>query len=192
MKNIKKIFVALFCCCFFSNSFISPSYSAEKIPTDAEEINNILLWSIIPLFMHFSLLANDVRDSEVGLESEFLVMRNRELIPKSGLMWGLKTQVSVIEFRTMYPIIDGKFEGMIQDMGVKVPFFKNKYVSIFPNVGISLGRYYRDFAWGGYASLGAEANISNFGISLEGGYRNLNSKSLINSFTLSGNATYKF
>ncbi|MFN8671832.1 MAG: hypothetical protein U0457_07055 [Candidatus Sericytochromatia bacterium] len=189
MKKILSILTSI----IISNSFlIKPSYSAEKIPTDAEEINNILLWSLIPIFMHFSLLAND-KDSKLGLTSEFLVGRDKQYTPKWFLMWGVESNMSVVSFKTYYPIIGGKFEGMIQDMGVKIPFFHNKYASIFADTGFSLGRYYREFAWGGYVGLGGSLNLtSNIGFGLEAGYRNLNSTSIINSFTLSANANYEF
>lgn len=188
---IKKLLISLISIICISNCFI-PSSFAEKENTESEEMLTLALWSIVPLLMDLSLLSADAKNSSVGLASEFLVVRDNDLNPKVAIMPGIDVDIEVLNMKTSYPIVNGKVEGLIHDMGFKIPFIKNKSFLLFGNLGASLGRYYKNFAWGGYSGLGCRVIIEDFSFGADVGYRNLNSKGLINTLTLSGSLGYRF
>lgn len=193
-KMKRKIFTSLLSVLFFSNIFTSPSL-AEKIPTDEEENLSIIIWSIIPAFMHISFLASENHGPKIGITSEYLVMRDKVLDHKIGFMWGAESQFSVMSFKTSYPFMDGKLSGVVNDLGIKLPLYEERnndyFVGGYLSSGISLGRYNKELAWGGYAGIGGILHLSKIIVDLGINYRNLNSSSLINSFTLSGNLSYE-
>ena len=190
----KKLLTTLTSILFFSNCFIQSSF-AEKIPTDEEETLSLAIWSIIPAFMHLSLLASENHGPKFGITSEYLVMRDKSLDHKVDFIWGVETQSTGMAVKTSYPFLNGKPSGIIQDMGVKLPLYEERnntyFVGGYLSSGISLGRYNKELAWGGYAGIGGVLNLDKIVLDLGINYRNLNSSGLINSFTLSGNLSYK-
>lgn len=193
-KMKKKLVTLLLSALFFDNCFVPYSF-AEKIPTDEEENLSLALWSIIPAFMHLSFLASENHGPKIGITSEYLVMRDKALDHKIGFMWGAESQFSVMSFKTSYPFIDGKLSGVVNDLGIKLPLYEERnnayFMGGYLSSGISLGRYNKELAWGGYGGIGGILHLSKIVVDLGINYRNLNSSSLINSFTLSGNLSYE-
>lgn len=190
----RKIFTSLLSILFFSNIFTTASL-AEKIPTDEEENLSIIIWSSISALMHLSFLASENHGPKIGITSEYLVMRDKNLDHKVGFMWGAETQFTVMSFKTSYPFMDGKLSGVVNDLGLKLPLYeernKDYFLGGYLSSGISLGRYNKELAWGGYAGIGGVLHLDKIVVDLGVNYRNLNSSSLINSFTLSGNLSYE-
>lgn len=188
-KSIK-LFIATV---IMSLSIAPTSFSATTKDEDSDEVLTLALWGLLASSMHLGILSGGEDDADVALSAEYLVLRDKQKEAFPGISIGLTSGIEAFRVKTFFPIVNGKAQGIIQDMGFNIPIIDTKFFDLYLGVGGSIARYYKEFAWGGYALTGATIKAGPLGATAEVGYRNLDAKNaLLNSFTFSGSLNYKF
>lgn len=193
MKFLNSKSIKLFLATMVMSFSITPnSFSATK-DDDLDENLTLALWGLLSSSLHLGILSGAEDDADVALSAEYLVLRDKQKEAFPSLSIGLTSGIEAFRVKTFFPMVNGKPQGIIQDMGFNLPIVDTKFFDLYVGFGGSLARLYKEFAWGGYALTGTTIKAGPVGATAEFGYRNLDAKNaLVNSFTFSGSLNYEF